>query len=98
MLKIINKILITLFLIPVKFYQWFISPLLPQSCRHVPSCSNYTVEALKTHGVLKGTWLSVRRLSKCHPWGTSGYDPVPEKGHQIFKFKKYKNPKLNIFK
>ena len=90
MLKFINKILITIFLIPVKFYQWFISPILPQSCRHVPTCSNYAIEALKAHGIFKGTWLAARRLSKCHPWGTSGYDPVPEKGYQILKFKKYK--------
>jgi len=89
MLKVINKIIISIFLLPVKFYQWFISPLLPQSCRHIPTCSNYAVEALKKHGIFKGTWLAITRLSKCHPWGTTGYDPVPEKGYKIFKFKKY---------
>ncbi len=89
MLKLINKFIILIFLFPVKLYQWFISPLLPQSCRHVPTCSNYAISALKTHGIIKGTWLSVRRISKCHPWGTTGYDPVPGKGYKVFKFKKY---------
>ncbi|UDY34347.1 membrane protein insertion efficiency factor YidD [Dermatobacter hominis] len=49
----------------------------PSPCRHVPSCSTYAVEALEAHGAVRGSWLAVRRLGRCHPWGTSGYDPVP---------------------
>jgi hypothetical protein len=64
-------------IIPVKLYQLLISPLLPASCRHYPSCSQYTIEAIKIHGILKGSWLAIKRISRCHPWGTSGYDPVP---------------------
>lgn len=90
MIQIINKILIIIVLIPVKFYQWFISPILPQTCRHTPTCSQYTVEALKKHGVFIGTWLVIRRLSKCHPWGTWGHDPVPDENYRVFNFKKYK--------
>jgi putative membrane protein insertion efficiency factor len=69
----------TIFILPIKIYQWFISPLLGQNCRHEPSCSHYTIEAITEWGVLKGVFLGVKRLSKCHPWGTFGYDPVPKK-------------------
>jgi len=65
--------------LPIKLYQWFISPYLPNSCRHIPTCSAYTVEAIQVHGIFKGLWLGVKRLSKCHPWGTHGFDPVPPK-------------------
>jgi len=61
----------------VRFYQWFISPILPSSCRYQPTCSHYMVEALQVHGPLKGLWLGLRRISRCHPWGGQGYDPVP---------------------
>ena len=61
----------------VRFYQLAISPMLPPSCRHVPSCSEYAMEALERHGPFRGLWLAVRRVARCHPWGTSGYDPVP---------------------
>lgn len=63
----------------VYFYKYAISPLTPASCRHTPTCSNYMIEAIKIHGPLKGLWMGLRRLSKCHPWGTHGYDPVPHK-------------------
>ena len=66
-------------IIPIKLYQWILSPILPQTCRHIPTCSVYTIDAIKTHGPLKGLWLGIRRLSKCHPWGTFGFDPVPPK-------------------
>lgn len=66
-------------IILVRAYQWVLSPLLPPSCRHTPTCSQYAVEALTRWGFLKGGWLALRRIARCHPWGTSGYDPVPEK-------------------
>lgn len=61
----------------VKLYQYTISPILPNSCRYNPSCSTYSIEALKKHGPFKGFYLSVKRVLSCHPWGGSGYDPVP---------------------
>lgn len=66
-----------LFLMLIKFYQAAISPWLPPACRYTPTCSQYAVEALQKYGFLKGTWLAVRRIASCHPWGGSGYDPVP---------------------
>lgn len=66
-------------LVIVYFYRFAISPLTPASCRHTPTCSAYMVEAIKIYGPFKGTWLGLKRLSKCHPWGTHGYDPVPPK-------------------
>ncbi|MCC8035352.1 MAG: membrane protein insertion efficiency factor YidD [Rikenellaceae bacterium] len=65
------------FIVLVRFYQYCISPFMPNSCRFTPSCSVYAVEALRRHGPLKGLWLTVRRLARCNPWGGSGYDPVP---------------------
>jgi putative membrane protein insertion efficiency factor len=62
---------------PIRFYQRFISPGLPASCRYYPTCSSYAVEALQVHGGLRGSWLAVRRLSRCHPWHQGGMDPVP---------------------
>ena len=62
----------------VKLYKIFISPILSPSCRHTPSCSDYCVDAIEKHGVLKGLALSINRLLRCRPGGTSGYDPVPE--------------------
>lgn len=64
-------------LLPVNFYRRWISPVLPPSCRFEPSCSAYAVEALTTHGALRGSWLTVRRLLRCGPWHRGGYDPVP---------------------
>lgn len=78
--EIFNKILKVLafpFIILIKIYQIFISPLFPSSCRYTPTCSQYTLEALKKYGLLKGLWLGIKRISRCHPWGGSGYDPVP---------------------
>ncbi|MBO7067963.1 MAG: membrane protein insertion efficiency factor YidD [Bacteroidaceae bacterium] len=64
-------------IIPIRFYQKFISPLSPPSCRFTPTCSQYAIEALRKHGPFKGTYLAVRRILRCHPWGGHGYDPVP---------------------
>ena len=61
----------------IRLYQWSMSPYLRGYCRHTPTCSNYTYQAISKHGAVKGIWLGVRRLSRCRPLGTSGYDPVP---------------------
>lgn len=61
----------------IRAYQLLLSPLLPPSCRYEPSCSHYAAEAIAEHGSLRGSWLALRRLLRCHPWGGSGYDPVP---------------------
>ncbi|MFN0048972.1 MAG: membrane protein insertion efficiency factor YidD [Cytophagales bacterium] len=61
----------------VKFYKYSLSPLLPMACRYTPTCSQYAEDALNKYGVWKGIWLSIQRISRCHPWGGSGYDPVP---------------------
>ncbi|WP_370445994.1 membrane protein insertion efficiency factor YidD [Porphyromonas macacae] len=73
----IRKGLIWILLIPIYFYKTVISPLTPPSCRFTPTCSTYAVEALKKHGPFKGLWLTIKRILRCHPWGGSGYDPVP---------------------
>ncbi len=73
MTKIIKQILILL----VRFYQKFLSPLCPGVCRYQPTCSQYMIEAIEKHGIFKGLWLGFKRLMRCHPWGGSGYDPVP---------------------
>ncbi|UTW55367.1 membrane protein insertion efficiency factor YidD [Kordiimonas sp. SCSIO 12610] len=62
----------------VRFYQLFLSPLLGSNCRYQPTCSHYAIEAMRVHGGLKGGWLAIRRIMRCHPWGGFGYDPVPE--------------------
>ena len=61
----------------IKLYQWIISPAIGPKCRFTPTCSQYAIEALKKHGIFKGMWLTIKRLSRCHPWGGHGYDPVP---------------------
>lgn len=62
----------------VRGYQLFISPVLGNNCRYVPSCSAYTIEAMEKHGALKGLWLGIKRVSRCHPFHEGGYDPVPD--------------------
>jgi|TARA_R110002094_G_scaffold204963_3_gene175821 putative membrane protein insertion efficiency factor len=76
---VIIKAAVLLLMLPIKVYQYVISPLLPASCRYYPSCSSYAIEALATHGPLKGSWLTLRRIARCHPFGGQGFDPVPEK-------------------
>jgi len=61
----------------IKAYKYAISPMLPMSCRYTPTCSSYAEEAIRKYGVLKGVWLGIKRISRCHPWGGHGYDPVP---------------------
>lgn len=72
-----NKIVGVVFIWMIKIYQLVISPLLMPSCRYVPSCSQYGIEAIKKHGPLKGGYLALKRLLSCHPWGGHGHDPVP---------------------
>jgi putative membrane protein insertion efficiency factor len=64
-------------LLPIRFYRRFLSPLMPPTCRFTPSCSTYAVQAQRRHGALRGSWLAVRRLARCHPFNPGGYDPVP---------------------
>tara|TARA_B100001778_G_scaffold95266_1_gene77805 strand:- start:378 stop:608 length:231 start_codon:yes stop_codon:yes gene_type:complete len=73
----INKILIYPFIIIIKFYQSFISPLIGSNCRYTPTCSTYSIDSLKKHGLIKGMFLSIRRISKCNSLFKGGYDPVP---------------------
>ncbi|MGB9992693.1 membrane protein insertion efficiency factor YidD [Pseudoduganella rhizocola] len=65
----------------LRFYQVAISPMMGPRCRFYPSCSNYAIEALRTHGAAKGSWLAARRVCRCHPWNPGGHDPVPAAKH-----------------
>lgn len=76
-LNLLSKTLSTLLLLPIFFYRAVISPITPPSCRYTPTCSKYAIEAIKKHGPIKGFVLAVKRIFRCHPWGGSGYDPVP---------------------
>ena len=75
----INRIVIFPLILFIKVYQLFISPIIGQNCRYLPTCSEYTAGCLKQFGIFKGTFLSLKRISKCHPWGNHGYDPIPSK-------------------
>ena len=74
-MRILSKMLI----LPIKFYQSAISPMFPPACRYTPTCSQYAIEAIMTHGPFKGMWLATKRILRCNPWGGEGYDPVPPK-------------------
>lgn len=71
------SILKTIYIFPIKVYQKLISPILGPTCRYQPTCSHYMVEAIMEWGIFRGTWLGIRRIGRCHPWGSSGIDPVP---------------------
>ncbi|WP_395633018.1 membrane protein insertion efficiency factor YidD [Flavobacterium sp.] len=75
----LRKLLIAPLLLLIWFYKIVLSPLLPATCRFQPTCSTYFIEALKIHGLFYGSYLGFKRILSCHPWGKSGYDPVPEK-------------------
>ena len=79
----ISQFFQAIFIFPVKIYQYIISPILPGACRYHPTCSNYTIQAIKEWGPIRGTWMGIKRMSTCHPWGGQGLDEVP------------KNPKKN---
>jgi len=75
-----RHLLVLVLLLPVRFYRVAVSPFTPVSCRYLPTCSEYAVEAVTLHGPLRGGWLALRRLARCHPLGGHGYDPVPPCG------------------
>ena len=77
MKKRIKKIILFIVLLPIRFYRVCISPFTPASCRFAPTCSEYALTAIQKYGPLKGGWLAIKRISRCHPWGGHGYDPVP---------------------
>ncbi len=76
-----RRIIVHMLSAPIYVYRYCISPFTPMACRFKPTCSVYALQALKVHGPLKGGWLAVRRLTRCHPWGGSGDDPVPSPTH-----------------
>jgi len=80
-MKMLARLLSWPLLIPIYIYRWCISPMMPPTCRFTPTCSAYALEAIKRHGPLLGLYLALKRLLRCHPWGGSGYDPVPDKFH-----------------
>lgn len=77
LVRMLKKAAVFPFIVLIRFYQVCISPYKPASCRFTPTCSSYALEAFRKHGPIKGLYLSVRRILRCHPWGGSGYDPVP---------------------
>ena len=83
-MKLLSKIfgylkaaIVSILILPIKFYQYALSPMLGSSCRYTPTCSTYSIQALKKHGPLKGSYLAIKRILSCNPWGGHGHDPVP---------------------
>lgn len=76
-MRLLKSILFFLAVLPIRMYQWTISPFLPPSCRYTPTCSDYAIQAIKKYGLFKGWFLALKRIGRCHPWGGSGYDPLP---------------------
>lgn len=73
----IRLIMRRIFIAPIRFYRYFLSPWVGHQCRFTPTCSVYTIQAIEDHGVLYGTWLGIKRIARCHPGCNGGYDPVP---------------------
>ncbi len=78
-MKVVRKIVGFPIVLLVRIYQYIISPIFPQSCRYTPTCSSYMIEAVNVWGPFKGTYLGLKRIASCHPWGGHGHDPVPER-------------------
>ena len=74
-----NKILIYPLIFIIKIYQFIFSPLIGKNCRYLPTCSEYVIESLKLHGLLRGSFFSIKRILKCHPFGGHGFDPIPKR-------------------
>ncbi len=74
-----------IYLLPVFFYRYVVSPVLPKACRYYPTCSAYAVDAVMQHGVVYGSWLALRRIARCHPWAEGGVDPVPPPSSRVSK-------------
>jgi putative membrane protein insertion efficiency factor len=72
--------------VPIHIYRWTLKPLIGGECRHLPTCSEYALDAIETNGAWRGWWLALARVSRCHPWGTSGFDPAPDIGHKRHPF------------
>jgi len=81
----IRILFVYLLIVPVKLYQWILSPMLPKTCRYHPTCSEYAVESLRVHGPFIGLLMGTKRILSCHPWGGHGHDPVPPKGTPLYK-------------
>ena len=81
-----SRIARAVLLAPITVYRWTVSPLLGVNCRHLPFCSDYAREAIDKNGVWKGSWLALSRLSRCHPWGSHGFDPVPDLRDEHYPF------------
>ncbi len=77
MKKLLRNSIVKLMTMPILFYRASISPLFPPCCRFTPTCSQYALEAIRKHGPVRGGLLAIKRICRCHPWGGSGYDPVP---------------------
>ena len=75
----LNKIVTYPLILLIRVYQLIVSPMLGSNCRFMPTCSEYALESLKVYGLIKGTYLTIKRIGKCHPWGGHGYDPIPNK-------------------
>ncbi|AOA59792.1 membrane protein insertion efficiency factor YidD [Acinetobacter larvae] len=80
----------------IRCYQILISPMLGPRCRYIPTCSQYAIEAIRSHGAWKGGWLATRRICRCHPWGGYGYDPVPQKAIRFISFQQIDSQKLLV--
>lgn len=78
------------------FYQIAISPLLGPRCRYIPTCSQYSLEAIHAHGAMRGVWLAGKRICRCHPWGGSGYDPVPPKAIRFISFQQIDSQTFHV--
>lgn len=81
-MKAVQKLSIWICVAFIRLYQWTLSPFVGRHCRFQPTCSRYAEEAIRRHGTLRGCWLAAKRLSKCHPWGGAGWDPVPDQAPQ----------------